>query len=79
MRIHPADVPKSIFRTHEGHYEFLLMPFGLINVPSTFQAPMNSIFKTYLRKFILVFFDDILFYSPTYEKYLVHLREAFKY
>lgn len=77
LRMSHEDVYKIAFKTHNGHYEYLVMPFGLTNAPCTFQSLMNHVFQSVARKFFLVFFNNILVYSPTWEEHLHHLIEVF--
>nr|GEY30433.1 putative reverse transcriptase domain-containing protein [Tanacetum cinerariifolium] len=73
-RVHEDDIPKTTFRTRYGDFEFIVMPFGLTNAPAVFMDLMNRVCRPYLDKFMMVFIDDILIYSKTWEEHERHLR-----
>ena len=68
------NVHKTAFRTRYGHYEFLVMPFGLINAPAIFMDLLNHVFRPYVDRFVVVFIDDILVYSKDREDHDTHFQ-----
>ena len=79
VRIKEEDIHKTTFRTRYGHYEFVVVPFGLTNAPATFMCLMNSVFSKYFDNFVLVFLDHILVYSKNEEEHEENLRLTLKF
>lgn len=78
IRIRSGDEWKTAFRTRYGHYEYLVMPFGLANAPSSFQNMMNDIFRDLLDRGLVVYMDDLFMYSSSYEDHVQLVAEVLK-
>ncbi|WMV57916.1 hypothetical protein MTR67_051301 [Solanum verrucosum] len=78
LRVKEDDITKMTFRTRYGHYEFLVMSFGLTNAPTEFIDLMNRVFRQYLGMFVIVFINDILIYSRSEDDHINHLRIVLK-
>ncbi|GKE09589.1 retrotransposon protein, putative, ty3-gypsy subclass, partial [Tanacetum coccineum] len=76
LRVHEDDIPKTMFRTRYGHFEFTVMPFGLTNALAVFMDLMNRVCRPYLDKFVIVFIDVILIFSKTQKEHVEHLRHV---
>ncbi|KAL4013358.1 hypothetical protein IC575_025524 [Cucumis melo] len=75
LRIRDNGIPKTAFRSRYGHYEFIVMSFGLTNAPTVFMDLMNRVFKDFLDTFVIVVIDDILVYSKTEAEHEEHLHQ----
>jgi len=73
VRVHPDDIEKTVFQTHHGHFEFIVMPFSLTNALATFQSLMKELLRPFLHKCVLEFFDDILIYNTSWSEHLQHV------
>jgi hypothetical protein len=74
VRVRDQDVHKTAFHTHDGLMEWVAIPCGLCNAPSTFHKMMNDILRDFLHKFVIIYLDDVCIYSRTHEEHMQHMR-----
>ena len=78
VEIDEKDIPKTAFSVENGHYEFLRMPFGLKNAPSTFQRVMDNVLREHIGVICLVYMDDIIVFSTSLTEHMENLTKIFK-
>ena len=76
IRLSEESIPLTAFNTRYGHYDFLVLPFGLTNAPASFMDLMSCVFNPYLDKLVIIYLDDILIYSENEQDHIIHVRKT---
>lgn len=77
IEMHPNSIEKTAFSVNNGHYEYVRMPFGLKNAPSTFQRVMDNVLREFIHKTCFVYMDDIVIFSKSLQEHLIHIKSIF--